>query len=456
LTLKNHFKSLFLIALFPFYSLAQSVTLELGASMDNSMFSENSAESNGAGNNIFAGKIQNGTALRRALIKFEVSSIPANAIIESVRLELFVFRSARSTSTPHNFSIHKVTNEWGEGASSGNGGGAVAQTNDATWGQRLYPNTNWSIAGGDFEVTESASQMVSYSNLNLEKDEWSSIQMISDVTSWVANPSGNYGWVLIGDESTNGSAKGFVSKEMASPYDYARPKLSITYSIPSFNKIFVNELNPKKKWVELYNPGATPIDVTNYSLANGANSIAVSGTTILNGNLLLGAQSYLVIKWPNISVATGELALYDGALGSSNLIDYIQYGSGNQTHAAKAVTAAVWDNVASFKPSISDSAKSFSLTIGQPFINGEASNATHWLTQLQTPTYINNPCLGSLSLKGNLVEADYYASDSIQVTGILSSPKDVLIDAGMAVHLNPGLLIESGNVFGVEIGGCPN
>jgi hypothetical protein len=454
LTLKNHFKSLFLIAFFPFYSLAQTVTLELGAAMDNSMFSENSAESNGAGNNLFAGRIQNGTAFRRGLIKFDVSAVPSDVIIQSVVLELYVYRSARSTTNPHNFNIHKVLSDWGEAGSSGNGSGAAAQTGDATWSQRFYPNTDWSASGGDFEPSSSASQMVAYNSINLERDEWSSPQMVLDLLSWLANPSTNYGWILIGDETINGSAKGFASREMAPPFDYARPKLTITYTLPIVKKIIINELNPKKNWVELYNPGATPIDVTNYSLANGANSITVNGATILNGNLLLDAQSYLVLKWPNISEAIGELALYDGALGSSNLIDYLQYGAASQTRSAAAVTASVWDNAANFKPSISDSAKSYSLGISQMYANGTESNASHFNEIFETPTYINNPCLASLILKGNLLEADYYTSESIQITGEMIAPKDVQLDAGNAIYLNAGLFIQSGNVFSAEIGGC--
>jgi len=241
------------------------------------------------------------------------------------------------------------------------------------------------------------------------------------------------------------------------PLSPGKPKLTITYFLPSDHKVIVNEVNSIKKHIELYNPDTAAIDISNYSLVNGAVTSSIIGGSVelLNGSLMLDSAAYVVLKWPNIGESIGELALFNGDTTSGDLIDYLQYGSGTQAHAAKAVTAGVWENVTSFKPAISDSVKSFSLTIGQIFINGEASNATHWLTQFETPSYLNNPCPSSLELQGSLVEAHYSASDSIKLKGTLSAPKDILIGAGKSVHLNPGLLIESGNVFGVEIGGCP-
>ncbi|MFT4735359.1 MAG: hypothetical protein ACI9DJ_000028 [Algoriphagus sp.] len=453
MSIKSLVFSLFFLLSTPLHA---QVTLELGAEMDNSIFSENSAKSNGAGINIFAGKIQNGSAFRRGLIKFDISGLPEDIIIKSVFLELYVYRSARNTTTAHKFKIHKILESWGEAGSTGNGAGSPAQIGDATWSQRFYPNTNWNVAGGDFEPISSAEAFASYNSIVLNKAEWSSNKMISDINSWIENPSANYGWILIGDETINGSAKGFASRELAPPLDYGRPKLKITYTIPSDHKITINELNPNKKWVELYNPDSVSIDLSGYTVVNGMDTSTLSGGNVelLNGSLMLDSAAYVVFKWPNIGESIGELSLFSADTTSGDLIDYLQYGSGNQAHAAKAVTAGVWDNVASFKSSISDSVKSFSLSIGQTFLNGTESNSTHWLTQFETPTYINNPCLGSLSLKGNLIEANYYALDSIQVTGILTSPKEILIDAGKAVNLNPGLLIESGNVFGVEISGC--
>lgn len=446
----------FYFLLLSFSAYSQSFTLELGAEKDNSIFSENTTLSNGVGTNIFAGRIQSGTAFRRALIKFDVSTLPSNAIIDSVHLDLYVFRSARSTTTPHSFAIHKVLSDWGEAGSSGNGSGAAAQTGDATWSQRMYPNTDWILSGGDFEALASASQMVAYSSFNLEKDEWNSAQMISDINLWRANSSTNFGWILIGDETINGSAKGFVSKDMTAPYDYARPKLTITYSLPSDNRILLNEVNPQKRRIELYNPDTSAVDISNYTLVNGTTTSTISGGNVstLNGNVLLASSEYTVLHWPDLNQNDGELALYNGDTTSGELIDYIQYGSGNQLHATAAVSDSVWDNASLFLSTETDSSKSYSLTTAQSFSNGTVSNSTHWLSQFETPSYVNNPCLATLNLKGSLVEADYYSSDFIELEAMLSPAKDVLLSSSNAVYLKPGTSIELGNVFEAVIDGC--
>jgi hypothetical protein len=452
-------KQLGLFLYFSFLTFAvhsQTYTLELGAEKDNSIFSENTSESNGAGINIYAGKIQTGTAFRRALVKFDVSALPANAILQSTALELYVYKAARSTTTPHNFDIHKVLNNWGEAGSYGSGDGAPAQTGDVTWSQRFYPNTNWNSSGGDFEATISASQMVAYNEFNLEMDVWSSAQMTLDVLSWRANPSTNFGWILIGDETINGSAKGFVSREMVGYYVFARPKLKINYTLPSDHRIILNEVNAQKRRIELYNPDTSAVDISNYTLVNGSTTSTISGgnISILNGNLLLDSNAYLVLQWPDLGQNDGEVALYNGDTTSGDLIDYVQYGSGNKLHAGKAVTDGVWNSTASFLITEADSGKSYSLSTAQIYANGTESNSINWLSQFETPTYINNPCPSSINLKGSLVEADYTSLDFVELEGTINAPKDILINAANAIYLKPGTSIGQGNVFEAVIEGC--
>ncbi len=76
------------------------------------------------------------------------------------------------------------------------------------------------MEGGDFSATVSASQSVG----PLGYYTWNSVQMVADVQSWVNNPSSNFGWLVLGDESDLGSAKRFDTRESASP-----PVLTIEY-----------------------------------------------------------------------------------------------------------------------------------------------------------------------------------------------------------------------------------
>jgi hypothetical protein len=102
----------------------------------------------------------------------------------------------------------------------GEGDGAPATPNDATWRHRFFDTVFWTTQGGDFSATVSASQSVG----GVGQYTWSSPQMIADVQSWVNNPASNFGWLVLGDESTIATAKRFDTRESASP-----PVLTIQY-----------------------------------------------------------------------------------------------------------------------------------------------------------------------------------------------------------------------------------
>lgn len=219
-------RKLMLLALgFFYFTLATSqTTVTLDALRDNTLFeSASGGTSNGAGTELFAGTTNN-NAKRRALIKFDLSSIPAGATITAVTLTL---RMDRTVTGNQNVSVHAVSADWGEGTSNANGqegGGAAATTNDATWIHRFFNTATWSTAGGDFKAAASATVSVG-GNGNYN---WTSAQMVTDAQSWLNNPAANFGWIVIGNESTDRTAKRFASREHATAAN--RPKLSVTYT----------------------------------------------------------------------------------------------------------------------------------------------------------------------------------------------------------------------------------
>jgi len=112
-----------------------STTVSLTPSADNTIYSE--AElSNGAGQNLFAGRTNQG-AERRALVKFDLTGIPAGSMIDRVELSLTVNKTNFGDVA---FALHPLTADWGEGASDAaqnEGRGQTAQPGDATWLQRF-------------------------------------------------------------------------------------------------------------------------------------------------------------------------------------------------------------------------------------------------------------------------------------------------------------------------------
>ena len=111
---------------------AQTVVLE--PDRDNTIFSENSAKSNGAGVRLFAGRTNNGN-VRRALLHFDITgNVPAGATITSVTLTMN--QSKTRNGIARTIDLHKVTTDWGESTSdapNNEGVGITAITGDATW-----------------------------------------------------------------------------------------------------------------------------------------------------------------------------------------------------------------------------------------------------------------------------------------------------------------------------------
>lgn len=206
-------------------------TIVLDAVSDNTLYDDGFGESsNGTGDSIFAGRtgIINNT-IRRALIRFDLSSVPAGSTVTAATLKLTMLQTI---SGSYDVSPHRCLASWGEGSSGPSfpdepeGGGFQAQPGDATWTNRFYPGTNWTTPGGDFVASPSATTSVD----QIGDYNWSSSQLAADVQHWINTPGANHGWVVRGDEATTSSAKRFGSR--TNPDPDARPTLTVTYTPP--------------------------------------------------------------------------------------------------------------------------------------------------------------------------------------------------------------------------------
>lgn len=219
--------ALLLVPVFALSPQADATEVVLGAIRDTTIYAESGNESNGAGVHFFAGTTGMGQ-LRRGLLRFDVAAgVPAGSVISSVELTLYM---SKTNAGIRSIRLHRVLADWGQGTSnagSGEGGGAPATTNDATWTRRFFPGTSWTTAGGDFDANVSAATDVDFIGFY----QWSSPGLLADVQSMLDTPATNFGWLLQNEnEVDQPTAKRFDSRE--NPTASFRPSLRIVFGPP--------------------------------------------------------------------------------------------------------------------------------------------------------------------------------------------------------------------------------
>jgi hypothetical protein len=277
---------------------AYADTVDLTPSKDNTVFAPafGTLLSNGAGNYTFAGTTAlpapNGDT-RRVVMAFSLAGrIPAGSTITGVTLTLHM---SRTISGAEVVGLHRLTADWGEGASQAlgeEGAGAPPATGDVTWLHRFYPDTLWTTPGGDFSATVSASASVA----DVGFYTWGSAsQMVADAQGWLDDPAGNFGWMLIGVENAAATAKRFDSRENATPAN--RPKLTVTFSPPLAPLITSQPQSHSVCAGESVTFSVTATDATGYQWRHNATNItgATGASYTLNGVTAADAGTYTVV-----------------------------------------------------------------------------------------------------------------------------------------------------------------
>jgi hypothetical protein len=209
---------------------ARAEQATLGASHDNTLYaSVQGTLSNGAGQHLFVGSNNLGEA-RRGLLRFDLAAagVPVTATVDSVHLTLTMSRS-ESTDVSQ-VAIHRLLASWGEGSSRAageEGMGAPPTPGDATWTHRFFGGELWTVAGGAFATAASATVQVGQEAVYTWR---STAGMVADVQAWIQQPQSNFGWIVLGNETTRRTAKRFDSRSHTVPQ--ARPSLAVFYKVP--------------------------------------------------------------------------------------------------------------------------------------------------------------------------------------------------------------------------------
>jgi hypothetical protein len=150
---------------------------------------------------ILAGTRDNGIR-DRGLLRFDLSSLPRSALIESARLRLTVTGVPR-TPPQAMFHLHRMLKPWAADANWANATAGVP------W---AAPGAH---AGTDYSTSTSATCLVGFGGAY---DFGPSAQFAADIQTWLADPATNHGWILkTENELLAQSARHFGSSESTQP-----------------------------------------------------------------------------------------------------------------------------------------------------------------------------------------------------------------------------------------------
>ena len=188
---------------------AGATTINLTPVADTGLRSNSPDSNSGTATSLPIGVSKNGSPVNRALLEFDLSGLPANAVINSATLNVSV---TKDPSGSVNYDLNRMLTAWDE--------------SQATWNNRL-DGVAWSGGGGSAGTDFSASASATTS-LSSGPCAFSSAALASDVQFWVSHPEMNYGWVLLADGEPSGSGEQIGAREDPD----TTPTLTVDYSVP--------------------------------------------------------------------------------------------------------------------------------------------------------------------------------------------------------------------------------
>jgi hypothetical protein len=215
--------------------LARAETLDLRPVADTTLIETQPDNNMGAQPFFSVGTTQNYPRVR-GLMQFDITALPAGAIINGVTLTLEMVKQPRDGYNSSTIGLHRMLQGWGEGNKlnadpNSPGLGAPATAAEATWNARLFGSKLWATPGGAAGVDYSAdvsSSLDVYGTGDSPYTFASDTALIGDIAYWQAHPELNYGWMIKAlDEDVNFTARRYASREDG---DFA-PLLHIDYTV---------------------------------------------------------------------------------------------------------------------------------------------------------------------------------------------------------------------------------
>lgn len=179
-----------------------------------------------------AGSSSQGLPARRALVRFDLASIPQGATIVSASVSGTVTLGRGGTTT---HGLHRVNQDWSEGDKSFTtqiGRGSPASTAETTWNSAGHGVTAWTQAGGDFEGVASGVGDLGISG----SFSITGTGLAADVQAWVDGTHGNFGWALVAANEGNP----FDARRIGSVEGGQAMVLTVEFTVPAPGPMLAN------------------------------------------------------------------------------------------------------------------------------------------------------------------------------------------------------------------------
>ncbi|MDP4109612.1 MAG: DNRLRE domain-containing protein [Bacillota bacterium] len=216
-----------------------------------------------------------------SLVRFELSDIPSNAVIDSADLGMTVYASRSN----HTDSVYKMVTSWTESASWNDSNGSSSG--------------DW--ANGSFSSSDYASG--SLGTISPSSAGLKTLSIKNTVQSWVTSPSSNKGLVLITTGSDSGDVRYYDSEEFF--YPSRSPKLTVTWHVPGTSAaIGTSRMQASQSLVRSGDNITVSLTLNNTSGSNITNVVPSISSTGASVTKVSGpAASYVTVP------ASGSLTL---------------------------------------------------------------------------------------------------------------------------------------------------
>jgi hypothetical protein len=145
----------------------------------------------------------------RSLVKFDLSSIPSGARINSAILSLYYYTDLHDSPNGRIFNAYRLTQDWDEGT--------------VTWNERQF-GVAWISPGGDYTLEDNVAGTV-----HTSAGEWISWTVTEIVKDWIENGQPNYGFLIRNPNAEVGGASYYSSESTESEL----PILEINWGPPA-------------------------------------------------------------------------------------------------------------------------------------------------------------------------------------------------------------------------------